>query len=45
MIYYIYKEQGYKSLLSLSGGKDEKWYRENGKHIISPIKIHILIYK
>ena len=49
MIYYIYREQEYKSILPLneesifeSGGKVEKWYRESGKHKISPI-IYLLV--
>ena len=44
MIYYIYREQWYKSLLPLNekciflkkfpfkGGKDEKWFPKSGKH-------------
>ena len=49
MIYYIYREQEYKSILPLneesifeSGGKVEKWYHESGKHKISPI-IYLLV--
>ena len=47
MIYYIYIEQEYNSLLPLNvkdiffkcpfcGCKDEKWYHKSEKHEISP---------
>ena len=51
MIYYTYREQMYKCLLSFNeedifenvGGKDEKWYHECVKHKISQLFISLYL--